>query len=73
MNKNTPSYLEINFEFESKISIQIVHYVCILLRLVYVSNSRRIHDNGDGLYMVFYDDNIPWAKWSVYTTRSLHK
>ena len=43
-----------------------------LVTTVYVSDSRRIHDNGDGLYMVFYDDNIPWARWSVYTTRSLH-
>ena len=52
---------------------RIAHHVCTLLQMVHMSNSRRIHDNGDGLYMVFYDDNIPWARWSVYTTRSLHK
>ena len=55
------------------IKIHFESYVYILLQIIYMSNSRRIHDNGDGLYMVFYDDNIPWAKWSVYTTRSLHK
>ena len=70
---SSPPYLEVNFEFVSKIIYQNSTLRMYLVTTVYVSDSRRIHDNGDGLYMVFYDDNIPWAKWSVYTTRSLHK